>query len=403
MGLLLFSLPLGQQSITNIVLVLLFLHSLIFNRLPNWKAAFKHPLWWLSALFYAYLALSLVWTEDLGSGGKQLETKTSFLLAPLFIIAGSINWNSEARRFSLQALWWGLITAMFWALGVAAWNSWQAGAFYIEHEFGRRYFFTYTHLAEPLMHPGYLATYLGFGLFASVELLRNRSSRLMMWLYRLSIPLILAFMLLLQARINLIALFMVIVLAALFLAWKRKAYLWLALPLVPVLGLTLFLSFASEEMQSRYFQFPDFSYDISGENFNSATYRLAEWKCAGDVIGEHFWLGTGIGDSQQALLDSYRDNEFWQGLEKRYNAHNQYIETSLAGGIIGLALMLIMLFYYCYRAFRQMDYLALSGLIFLLICLLTESMFERMWGVLFFAMIFPLLLMKPIKSDSVDG
>jgi len=396
---LLFSLPLGQEGFTNILLFALFIQSLIAYRWPHWREGFKDPLWILSALFYGYLFLSITWAEDQAGGLRQMETKTAFLLAPLFILAGKKLWPITSREFALKAFWWGCMVAMLWALSNAAIRSWEAGAMYITHEAGRRYFFAYTHLASPLMHPGYLAAYLGLGLFSAVEL-QDKAKKNWQWIYRLSIVFLIVFMVLLQARINLIALFMVIGLAALFLAWQRKAYIWLGLPLLPILALGLFMGLASEDMQKRYFQVPDFDYDISGTDFNSATYRLAEWKCASEVIESNFWYGTGIGDNRQALFDSYKANRFWEGLNKGYNAHNQYLETMIAGGVPAVVLLTLLLLYYTYRALRQMDFLALSGLLFLMISLSTESMFERIWGVLIFTLFFPFLLMRTKESDS---
>lgn len=397
---LVFSLPLGQMGITNIFLALLFIQSLIAFRWGQWKQGFKDPLWWAMGAFYLYLALSLFWSDNPDAGSRQLETKTSFLLAPLFLLAGKNTYPNDTRKWVLKSLWWACLGAIGIALAYASWRSWQAGGFYELNEFGRRYFFAYTHLASPLMHPGYLATYLGIGLFATIELHQAEARTAQRWAYRLSALLFVVFMVLLQARINLIALFMVIGLAALFIAWKRKAYLWLGLPLVPVLALGLFMALASPEMRTRYVQLPDFEYDIEGDKFNSATYRLAEWKCATQLIEANFWMGTGIGDNHTALFETYRENRFWQGLEKKFNAHNQYLESMIIGGLPALLLLLWALVYSMLRAWRQGDYLALLSVIFLAICMITESMFERMWGVLIFTIIIPLLLQKPKESDS---
>lgn len=388
------------MGITNIFLALLFIQSLVAFRWPQWKQGLRDPLWWALGAFYLYLALSLFWSDHPDLGLRQLETKTSFLLAPLFLLAGKGIYPSDTRTWVLKSLWWACLSAIAIALAYASWRSWQAGAFYELNDFGRRYFFAYTHLASPLMHPGYLATYLGIGLFATVELHQAEAKANKRWAYRISALVFLVFMVLLQARINLIALFMVIVLAALFIAWKRKAYLWLALPLVPLLALGLFMALASPEMRSRYVQMPDFDYDIEGDQFNSATYRLAEWKCAAQLVEATVWTGTGIGDNQIALLETYRENKFWQGLEKKYNAHNQYLESMIIGGLPALLLLLWALIYSMIRAGRQSDYLALWSLVFIAICMITESMFERMWGVLIFTIIIPLLLQKPKESDS---
>ncbi len=399
-SLLVFSLPLGQMAFSNIILLLLFIQSLIAFRWKDWRLGFREPLWWTQAAFYLFLTASLLWADNVDYGLRQLETKTSFFLAPLFLLAGQELYPKNSRTWALKAFWWACLAAVFIALAYAAYRSFMAGGFYEESPFGRRYFFAYTHLATPLMHPGYLASYLAIGLFAAIELQHSETKKAQVWYYRISIVLFLGFMLMLQARINLLALFGVVVIAALYIAWKRKAYFWLALPLIPVLALGLFFSLASPELKERYFQLPNFEYDIEGSDFNSATYRLAEWKCASDVIAENFWFGTGIGDNQQALFESYRQNRFWEGVEKEYNAHNQYLETMIAGGFVGLLILLISIAYTMWRAWRQMDYLALCTLIFLVIAMLTESMFERIWGVLIFTIFIPFLLQQPKESDS---
>jgi len=145
---------------------------------------------------------------------------------------------------------------------------------------------------------------------------------------------------------------------------------------------------------------PDFSYDISGNTFNSATYRLAEWSCAMDVIKEHPLAGTGLGDNREALLKSYENRGFWSGLEMRFNAHNQYIETTLSTGLIGLIFLLLLLGAYAQLAFKNKDWLSLSALVFFAMCLLTESMFERAWAVLLFAIYFPLMLLFGTKNNA---
>ena len=359
---------------------------------------------WLSIwsmYFFLYLFGSLLWSEDVSSGQRFLETKLSFLFLPLFIMAGKNQGEPRQREFILKALWLGCLLACLIALAFATWRSINAGAFYELNSNGDpRFFFAYTHLASPLMHPGYIASYLAIGIFAGFELQKQSLSKSWTWIYRFSLLLFFVMMVLLQARINLVALFLVIGLAALFMAWQRKAYVWLVLPLIPLVGLGLFLGLASEDLQKRYFQFPDFSYDISGESFNSATYRLAEWECAWLVVEENFWWGTGAGDKGAALLEAYERKGFWEGLRKKFNAHNQYLETQIAAGIFASLLMLFMLVYYALRAYRQLDYLALMGILFLMTCLLTESMFERMWGVLFFTVLFPVLLSSPRESDS---
>lgn len=404
--LLVFILPLGQEGPTNLVLLLLLIQSLLLHQKKHWLKAIKDPLVWLPVIFYALHALSLFGVENLDQGFRQLETKTSFLLAPLFLATGQRLWTKAYKIKLWQALILGVTVAMLWALGNACLRSLETGAFYEVNEFGRRYYFLYTHLASPLMHPGYLATYLGLAILGAIGLFPESTAR-KKWILSLFLTLSLFFLLLLQARINIIALFFVLGIGALYLAWQRKAYLWLGFPLIPVFTLALFIVFAPSDLQKRYLQWPDFSYDISGDDFNSATYRLAEWKCAVELIQESPWWGFGLGDNREALLRKYEELKFWQGLENKYNAHNQYLETTITTGVIGLLVLFALLGYYLYRAWRQEDLISFAALVFFVVCLLTESMFERAWAVLPFCILFPVLLSgesRPPKqsASSVD-
>jgi O-antigen ligase len=397
--LLLVVLPLGNHLFTNLALLLAFLNGLLSLRAKDWKASLSKPMVWSSMLFYLLYALSLLWTDNLGSGGRQLETKLSFLLAPFIISASASYLDGRMRKPLLNAFLLGLTAACLWALGNASWLAIQEGALFYDpgDGLGKRYFFTYTHLARFVMHPGYFSTYIGFGIFACIYLI-NRSKAKFGY-YGLLIFFFLM-MVLLQGRINLLAMILVLGAGALIWAIKQRAYIWLLLPLIPVLLLLGIIWFGSPVLKKRFVQLPNFEYDISGSEFNSATYRLAEWKCAGDVISENPVLGVGIGDKEEALLESYRQNKFWVGLEKRFNAHNQYVETSLAIGLIGLFSLVFMLWTFGKTYYKSHDYLSLACLVFFALSMLTESMLERAWAVLLFCIFFPLFALLKKSGEA---
>lgn len=396
--LLLFSLPLGQMPFTNLILVAMFIQALVLYRKADWSYALGSPILWPSAVFYLYFAASLLWSNNSSEGLAQLETKTSFLLVPLFIVAGKNHWRKDLRGVALKVFWWANLVAVLVALVYAAFRAIETGAFYETNEFGRRYYFLYTHLASPLMHPGYLGTYVGMALL-STYFLHDRSKGIWRAIYPLVALLFLVFMILLQARINLIALFAIAALVALWVAIKKRNYWALSVPAAGSILLGLFILFAPADFKKRYLQLPDFSYDISGRDFNSATYRLAEWKCAWSVVEANPIIGTGLGENREALLQAYQDFKFWEGLEKKFNAHNQYLETAVAGGVLGVLSLLLLIGSYARLAWRTGNNLVLVNLSFFALCLLTESMFERIWAVLLFTLFFSLFLL-PKESDS---
>ncbi len=395
----LMSIPFGLAGLSNLILLALLLVAIISLRKEDWRYSIKHKLTLASMAFFALYALSLLYSEDLQSGLENLETKFSFLSAPLILIALGRHFDRSDRNLLSWAFILGCLLSLGAALTYATYRAWEAEAWFYVRENGvqEHYFFLYETFAEPFMHPGYLSTHYGLAILLLVFRWRNKESAAL-----LSAPLI-AFLgiglFLLQGRINILAL--ALVLGVLILIWLLQAKQFRLL--LGSLGLVLivivsFLSFAPQAIKTRYLAFPNFDYDISGSDFNSATYRLAEWKCARAAWEDRFWLGHGIGDGEQELFNSYRELGFKEGLERRYNAHNQYLETPLSVGLIGLFSLLILLSFYASNAWHNQQAAILAALIFFIICMLTESMFERAWGVVLFNVFFPTFLSQTQKS-----
>lgn len=387
-GLVLLTLPFGYQPLANVFLLLAVISAFSSYRRQDWLLSFRFSsALWAMLLFVFYL-LSQLWTSTLVEGWERLGTKLAFFIGPLLIYPARAYLGPKFRQPLLWAFIGGCMAASLFALGDAASESWREGAFYESFaDGGRRYFFTYTALAHPVMHPGYFATFIGLALMAALSLWPRKQNRILLILVCL---VFLVMLWLLQSRISMLALFVV----ALIWLWSYlpKLWRWLGLGL-GLLGLIAIIFIAERsESNSRYLALPQFNYDISGDNFNSATYRLAEWACARQAILDKPWLGHGVGDAREALFSAYRDRGFKQGLKHRYNAHNQYLETALAIGLLGTFLLLFLGFSFLRRARRHGDRLLFYGVIFFLISLLTESMFERAWAVLLFNLYFPLLV-----------
>ena len=293
--LLFFLLPFGQHLLVNISLAAILLHSLLSLKARDWTQALKSPLFLLPVIFLAFHLLSILWATDTSEGFFALKIKLDLVFIPLVIVANRKWIYSEIKDKLLWAFIWGNVGASLFAFGWAAYRVAINGAWYWTSPGSdyKRYYFLYENLSDPIMHPGYLSTYIGFALLICIYfLIQKKGNRLLLS----SLLLFLFFtLIMLQGRINIVAFFAVVGISAFILAIMRKAYKWLLVPLIPVLFLAIFLLLASHDTRERYFELPDMSYDISGDSFNSATFRLAEWLCASDVIREHPIVGTGLG------------------------------------------------------------------------------------------------------------
>ena len=113
--------------------------------------------------------------------------------------------------------------------------------------------------------------------------------------------------------------------------------------------------------------------------------RPLKWKCAWNVIKENWFLGVGTGDGQEELQLQYKRINFDIAFNEEYNTHNQYLQTWLGLGLVGLLLLISCLIFPAISAFQRKNYLYMSFLMLFSICCITESMLCRQNGIVFYA------------------
>ena len=136
-----------------------------------------------------------------------------------------------------------------------------------------------------------------------------------------------------------------------------------------------------------------------GRNWSGIALREAIWQCAWDAIRARPWTGAGTGDGQQVLQEAYESRKFYFASQyNRFNAHNQYLQTGVVHGLLGLLVWLFaigVLFY-----LSRSDWLFVSVLACLCFSMLTESMLETNKGVLITAFLLPILTLTSGKFES---
>jgi hypothetical protein len=144
--------------------------------------------------------------------------------------------------------------------------------------------------------------------------------------------------------------------------------------------------------------------DPSGQSLGQ---RIEYIKTGWDIVGRHFWWGTGTGDVQQEFEKQYELNESLLKPEWRHRTHNQFITFWLTFGIFGF---LWFLFAMIYPPFIEHQYRHFLFTIFFLIAVLSmlnEDTLETHVGVSFFAFFYSFLLFSTpretdLSNDSID-
>lgn len=132
--------------------------------------------------------------------------------------------------------------------------------------------------------------------------------------------------------------------------------------------------------------------------------RTKIYKAGLEAISKSPLFGYGAGDYLEILKNQFDENDFQEGVEHCYNAHNQYFEALLSTGLVGLASLLLWLLWPLGQAWKMRhDLIWFSSLLTFCVLFnnLFESMLERQMGLLFIGALIPLMLLTiGNKQDS---
>jgi len=93
-----------------------------------------------------------------------------------------------------------------------------------------------------------------------------------------------------------------------------------------------------------------------------------------------------------------QNNRYKNFAKRRYNFHNQYLQTFGTIGIFGFLVLIYLLVMPFITAIKKLDYLVAIFLFIICSSFLTESMLERQAGVAFFAFFYTLLIITNHQS-----
>ncbi len=141
----------------------------------------------------------------------------------------------------------------------------------------------------------------------------------------------------------------------------------------------------------------------SKKNYNYTTSeqsRILTYRTCLKLFFESPILGYGVGDANEELLIEYIRSDYQTNAQNNYNAHNQYFQTTLQVGIAGLLLLLLPLISIIRRhknVYGVAMFFVLAG------SLLFESILLRYNGIIFFAILTPLLIKRApsVKKQSI--
>jgi len=235
------------------------------------------------------------------------------------------------------------------------------------------------------MHHIYFGIVMSVCIWLCVYFYKNRD-RKKTWL---ALGILLVFMLhILASRTGLVAFYASALVFGMAQVWQSKKYKLVAVGLIgmmlaPLLAYQLSGSFRNKVLNS----VEDFNAVKSGEdiNYKSLAMRVEAWKTSIHVIEKNVLMGVGASNVEREIQHQYILDQTVLYRENRVGPHNQFLELTLAYGLVGGLLLLgiaILLIQLCRS---NPAVLALAAVF--IISFMLESVLERQQGILVFCLV----------------
>ena len=332
--------------------------------------SWKKPTIWLLILFFVHL-VGMLWTENQMEGWNDIGMKLSLLVIPLSLLIV----KTKMRRVQFaDMLIAGLVLSCAVNYAYAIFKS-------IYHQEDNHWaYFTESYFSFN-MHRSYYAIYIVIGVIVAMQ--RYYQSRKIAYLF--AVLVFSAVTLQTFSKVGIILLVLVAFPVGIY--YFVKIFGWLkagivALALV-VLGSVVFLK--SDKMQVR---FTKMIQAATGEStsavgtIESNSTRVIMWETSLDLFGEAPILGAGTGDVMDVISSRNIRNGDILLAKKHLNSHNQYLNTAVQLGILGLLPLVFLFLAGIFQSLRQRDLVFFSTVLILGISLFFESSLERQDGVI---------------------
>lgn len=378
----------------------------------RFKQLWKNKYFLIIVAFYLYHVLGLIYTNNMKDGLFNIEVKLSLFIFPM-VFFSSENIIIKKKNTILNAFVWGIVVSVVFCYFNALYqahihakgdNFFNFDVLDLYHD---KSFFqliltgnSYLNYGwfSAFIHVNYFAMYITFALYIAYQ--RILSKKYNNVLYYILLIFLLMTMALIQSRASLVALFILVMFESVkYLMDPGKRFLKFFVVSVIFMAIILFVI-----NSGRFKQVISNPEQISIEQLKTNNVRLQVWIKSIQIIQENLIFGVGTGDADDMLKKHYTQELFDASLHIYLNVHNEFIETTLRLGLVGLFLLLTLILFPLF--IRKKDKTDYALIIAFVILIATEFMFESMMvrlnGVIFFAFFYALLNIGTSNSHNED-
>jgi len=333
----------------------------------------------LMILLFLLHLVGLTFSDNIDRGWFDIEVKLSLMAFPLAFVGFRFVRETNFRRVILMFIY-GTSVASLFCLGMSSYKY-----FVLDYPY---YHFITTRFSI-IVHPSYFALYLIFSIMALAVLkpsffINGKWNSFFSFLFMVFLSVILV---LTGSKTGFIMwlILAIVITVALVRTAKFK--------LIPIFSLiaaftTIGVVFQNAPLlQSRIVNVLNVakSDNLNPKAVESTAVRALIYSSAFEIVTHQDWYGQGTGDFQDVLDDEYNKKNYVQAGDKHLNAHNLFLQTWIALGIPGFAMVLGIFILMFITAFKSGEVLYQGFTLFFLIISLTESTFYVQAGIVFFS------------------
>ncbi|OFX88799.1 MAG: hypothetical protein A2W99_04840 [Bacteroidetes bacterium GWF2_33_16] len=330
---------------------------------------------WLILIFVLFNAFSLLYSENFKEGFSTIQTQLSLIIFPLLIIIDR-NFFYNKRELIIKLF---IIISLF-SIFILCFQFFYSGQFIkiLENKHNANLFDLIRNLKlSNGQHPSYISINYLFSVILVWYSLKKSENKILFLIKLLAISIILVFIFLLNSRAVLISILMVIIYYTLKYLVEHKT-IYKIFTVIILIGCFFLM------MNNTRFKYNLLSFK-KANTIEQIDPRFSIWRDAFIVWKQKPIFGQGIGDSKDAIMQIHKKRNIEEAIKYKFNAHNQFLETSMQTGLVGLIILILVFSVPLYQSIKKKQELLF---LFLMICIINfmfESMLQRIAGVVFFA------------------
>jgi O-antigen ligase len=382
-----FTMPLSKKLTVPILALVLILAITSNGFRADFVQKIKSPFVWLCLLFFGAQVMGFFYSDNSKSALFDLQTKLSFLLIPIFIRTDLIGYEylEKIKKAFIQ----GCVLGVLLSLAASIYR------FYLTREMDS---FFYGNFSSHI-HTSYFSSYLTFAL-SFILFSKKMRSKSIWWI---AAGLMLFGIILCLSRAGIITAFVVFS----FFIWElystienKKVLKVIVGSLFLIVLTSLLLPKVRERIRNAFVLNEQKDESVQA---STAYERIEVWKVSFYLIRQNPLLGFGPGDVKEELVREYKNRNMLFAAKYTLNAHNQYLQTSLANGILGLLILVALLLGGIFNAIKTGNRFLFVLLIISVIGFMFESMLETQAGIVFFVFFYLLFILHDYNYKSING